>query len=419
VCKDTKITACQKPRETINTLPLLTTFIVMHILIIPSWYKSKIHPFRGVFFEEQARALLKRGNQVGVIVPSLLAYDTKEDSSFFQYDDNGLVTFIQSVKPLSRRSNKVNEAYFLFRVYNKAYRQYVKENGTPDIIHSHVYKYGGLLGAYLSKRKSIPHVFTEHFSVWVNPNAVIPPSDIRLMRRVLEQTDQAYTVSSFLKNSIQKKIGNQGFKVLPNMINDLFIQKDESKIKNSVFRLINIGGLVQVKNQKLVLRAFSLFIKKYKIAAELYIIGEGDLRQELIDEVQLLEISDKVQLVGARDREQVKDEIKKSDVGVISSDVETFSIAGIEFMSQGLPVVTTDCGGPIDYIQDFNGIVVRDEIEMAESFYTIYHNYTYYNQDRIKTFIQDHFSEAVIVKKLEQTYKKIIYKSNTFKVTTL
>ena len=39
----------------------------MHILIIPSWYKTPQKPVTGTFFEEQVRMLQKRGHNVGVL----------------------------------------------------------------------------------------------------------------------------------------------------------------------------------------------------------------------------------------------------------------------------------------------------------------------------------------------------------------
>ena len=39
----------------------------MHILLVTSAYKSKFNPVNALFFRDQAKALRKGGNQVGLI----------------------------------------------------------------------------------------------------------------------------------------------------------------------------------------------------------------------------------------------------------------------------------------------------------------------------------------------------------------
>jgi glycosyltransferase involved in cell wall biosynthesis len=192
------------------------------------------------------------------------------------------------------------------------------------------------------------------------------------------------------------------------MISDLFFENNDTVEKSSKFRFITIGGLTPVKNQLLLVRVFSRFIKTYSIDVELYIVGEGPLYTTIKKEIHALGLEKTVFLINALNRKDIKKEIQKSHVGVISSIVETFSIAGIEYMSQGLPVITTNCGGPNEYMRDFNGIIVHNEKEMAASFYSVYKNYSTYDADKISRYIQTCFSEAVIVQKLERTYQELV-----------
>src|SRR6187401_590879 len=69
----------------------------LHVLIMPSWYKSPETPVLGTFFEEQARALLNEGFKVGIIYPEytppgeLFLKNNKEFNDF--YMDKGIPTF--------------------------------------------------------------------------------------------------------------------------------------------------------------------------------------------------------------------------------------------------------------------------------------------------------------------------------------
>ena len=98
-------------------------------------------------------------------------------------------------------------------------------------------------------------------------------------------------------------------------------------------------------------------------------------------------------------------EIQKSDVGVISSNIETFSVAGIEFMSQGLPVISTDCGGPNDFINDNNGIIVdKDDIkEMSNAMLEMTNRE--FDSNKIKSVVKGNFSEDIIISKLISIYQ--------------
>jgi hypothetical protein len=54
---------------------MMTTFSTgkkLHILIIPSWYKTPSTPVQGTFFDEQARALQNEGHAVGIIYPEYI-----------------------------------------------------------------------------------------------------------------------------------------------------------------------------------------------------------------------------------------------------------------------------------------------------------------------------------------------------------
>ena len=56
---------------------------------------------------------------------------------------------------------------------------------------------------------------------------------------------------------------------------------------------------------------------------------------------------------------QIVEELHKNDMLVLASDVETFGCVLIEAQACGLPVISTDCGGPSDIISPLTGILVK------------------------------------------------------------
>lgn len=105
----------------------------------------------------------------------------------------------------------------------------------------------------------------------------------------------------------------------------------------------------------------------------LMVLGEGELKETLIDEVGRLELKDKIAFLGFQDNPFKY--ISRARVFVLSSSYEGFGNVLIEAMALGIPVVSTRCpSGPEEIIQDgINGILVPpdDEQALAESIRTL------------------------------------------------
>lgn len=116
-----------------------------------------------------------------------------------------------------------------------------------------------------------------------------------------------------------------------------------------------VGRLVKAKNYQVLLRAFSLILKEKDV--RLMIIGEGQERDNLINLAKKLGISKNVCFLGFQKNPYKY--LAKSAVFVVSSLREGFSNSLIEAMACGLPVVATECPGPMEIIGNKkNGILV-------------------------------------------------------------
>jgi len=66
----------------------------MNILVIPSWYGTKVNPTNGSFFKEQALALKEKGHNVIIaFVEVTLEKLSNEDKKVQYYIDEGLKTY--------------------------------------------------------------------------------------------------------------------------------------------------------------------------------------------------------------------------------------------------------------------------------------------------------------------------------------
>ena len=110
-------------------------------------------------------------------------------------------------------------------------------------------------------------------------------------------------------------------------------------IEKKKFTFITIGRLDNGKNHKLIIDAIK------DIDADLWIIGDGDLKENLQNYIKELKLTDKVKLLGKK--ENPFSFLSKADCFVFASNHEGFPNVLIEALACGLPIISTDCqSGP-------------------------------------------------------------------------
>ena len=110
-----------------------------------------------------------------------------------------------------------------------------------------------------------------------------------------------------------------------------------------------VGRLEKVKNPIAVLHAFARFSTS-RPDTKLWIIGDGSLRSELEDQIKELGLQDVVELMGyLPDPESI---IINADLFVQSSHSEGFSLALVEAMGIGLPVIVSNVGAAKEIVSD-------------------------------------------------------------------
>lgn len=117
--------------------------------------------------------------------------------------------------------------------------------------------------------------------------------------------------------------------------------------KKDIPIIVNVGSLTKPKGHDYLLRSFSILASKRPV--RLVLIGDGELRKGLVEEVQKLDIADKVFFMGWRSNPYKY--VARSDVYVSSSTYEGFPNVLLEAMACGCPVVATNClSGPSEIL---------------------------------------------------------------------
>lgn len=114
-------------------------------------------------------------------------------------------------------------------------------------------------------------------------------------------------------------------------------------------KLITVARLVPEKGIDTLLRAFaSLMLSFPKV--KLDIVGDGPLRKELVAYVKEHGMGCSVRLLG--NRNDVGMLLSQADVFVLTSRQENHSVAILEAMRAGLPLVVSDVGGNTESVRD-------------------------------------------------------------------
>jgi glycosyltransferase involved in cell wall biosynthesis len=130
-----------------------------------------------------------------------------------------------------------------------------------------------------------------------------------------------------------------------------------TKTEPHTFDVLSAGTLIRIKGFALAIKAFSEFSRSHP-DAQLSIVGSGPEETRLRDLIRNLEMTDKVQLVGAVSRDELLQKMASCDVFLFPSLRDGGGTVVIEAMAVGKPVVCLDIGGPGMHITDECGIKI-------------------------------------------------------------
>lgn len=220
------------------------------------------------------------------------------------------------------------------------------------------------------------------------------------------QADHIVAVSKGVKDDLSKTLNINPNKII--VINNPVYPSVKTELRinfNNFFKnkkdkvILSIGRLEKEKNYINLLKAFKN-LENDNLG--LVILGEGKERKLLETYIIDNKLTDRVILPGF-----VKDPfvwINSCDLFVSSSEREGFGNAIVEAMAYGLNIVSTDCVGPREILQDgrFGVLVPRNDPKaLSEEIHNLLSNPNRFNKEDILNRSRD-FSESVIFKSYEK-----------------
>lgn len=377
----------------------------MNILIIARGYPSKEYPQWGSFEKDQAFALKEMGHKVNILSIDGRLVWRKRAIGITKVEDNGIKVynlFVMPIPPWMLFANIIKKYLIRYLV-----GCYLKENEVPDLIYSH-YLPNSLLGYEIKLKYNIPLIVIEH---WSKLNTDILPYYIRKMgEKVYKNADAVLAVSNSLLERIKQHFAIDGY-VVNNLLGQEFLTPHIKPISKTDSKIcfLAIGSLIAIKGFDLLVEAFYK-AKLPKESWRLTIIGSGVQQENLERQIQVRGLTSNVILVGQKNKLEIVEYLQNTDVFILSSLKETFSVVCIEAMSQGVPVIATLCGGPDEFVEEKDGLLVKpNDVEaLKDAIVRMSLTYSLYDRQMISDDCLRRFSPNSIATKLTNVFSKVI-----------
>lgn len=307
------------------------------------------------FVTELACTLNKEKYSINVVVTNNL----NKDSAFYQK----LIKFHIKVTDVSS-SNYIKEVVNIILLLKKE---------QPDVVHTNVGAALHMLLPLIISNSKAKHIFTVHsmgYRIFEGLKKIIIKFCFKTKRiipvaicdSVKKSLIESYMIDSDLVELVYNGVNTDEF--LP-----------ACKKNHEYITFINVGTLYHIKNHQLLINAFAKIYKRIQ-NIRLIIVGDGELRYSLSEQIKRLNLDNVVELVG--NQSDVRTYLQRADVYCCSSKVEGLPISVLEAMACGLPVITTRAGGVIDIVKNcVNGYVVDSEAtSYSEKMYELATNFS-------------------------------------------
>ncbi|MEY4310792.1 MAG: hypothetical protein RLZ71_718 [Actinomycetota bacterium] len=294
------------------------------------------------FGERLSAGLARRGVEVHVVAPA-----TSKDYGTFRENHDGVPIIVHRLQshrfPGHKTLRYVNPIALRLKT-DKILRQ-VK----PDVVHVQSHLNVGRALSKGAKVNKLPLIATNHImpenlikyvvgtSPWIeNFFSKIAWADAA---RVLKRADAVTTPTKRAANLLEASTGLTGVYAISCGI-DSSNYSAAPEATNKPATLLFVGRLDHEKRIHILLKAVSLLDPKFDVKVEL--VGDGSEREALESYATELGIRGRINFLGPVSDTELKEALYRSSIFVMPSIAELQSIATMEAMASGRPVVAAD-----------------------------------------------------------------------------
>jgi glycosyltransferase involved in cell wall biosynthesis len=383
----------------------------MKILIVPSFYPTRERPTLGVFVRDQAELLGRAGHDV--TVSSLESRSIRQlgprtiAASHFQSETKILPTHREVAyrgwNPFSQYP--LGAAFWMMLAGRVAASE--ASSRTAGLVVSHNAILAGAAVTRCRKLRELPHIITEHSSSILS--GALPPWQTALAASAYMGASCIIAVSRALATRVSQIAPSQRrIHVIPNPIATDYFRRDPGNPPNrTTFGII--ANLVPIKRIDIAIKAAAILARK-GLQFEFHIGGSGPEEPRLRQLVSELGVGKWISFKGKLDRPQVRSVLQRIGTLCITSEHETFGMIAAEAMSMGCFVISSNCGGPTDFVGNGNGLVLPscDPESLASAMESRIHGHEVHDPEASRSQIEALCSEKAVAKALSDAFQGIL-----------
>lgn len=227
----------------------------------------------------------------------------------------------------------------------------------PDVVNAHYLTSYGLIGALSGFKPLI-------VSTWGSDILVTPYRNVvykMLTKYVIKKCNLLTSDSEFMTRKIIE-LGGSEDKVItaPMGIEPQVFNSSERNRKDKITSFLSMRTLCENSNIDVIIKAFYKLSNEFN-DIELTIVNDGELREELKNMIDELNLNDKVKIFGAVSRERVVSLLKEKDIYVSIPTSDSTSVTLLEAMASGIFPVVSDLPANREWIKDrYNGYILKN-----------------------------------------------------------
>ena len=164
----------------------------------------------------------------------------------------------------------------------------------------------------------------------------------RITKKVLQEADYLFADGFDLKEKVEE-LSDRKCLFLPSMRKLPPESEKRAQLDSTKSNFLYIGRWEKKKGVDDLIQAFDLVCRKLS-HINLYILGWGELEDEMKKLVKKLKLEDTVKIIGRVSTSLVADYIKQSDCVVIPSKGDSIPLVFSEALQMGTPLIVTDVG---------------------------------------------------------------------------
>ncbi len=376
-----------------------------HILLMSSWYPTRIDPFSGNFIQRFG-VLLTEKYQVTAV--HTIGDSQVQKIEIDEQNIEGVRTLI-AYHPVSK--NKV-----LHWLYQRiALRKLYMRLEHVDLVFAHVFLNRGFQFAKAQRYFNCPLIVLEHASYFRSDKrkhfSTIQKS---IIRKASRNAQQILAVSERLKADMRSFFPTTNIQVIPEFVKlDKFHLKDSLSPKCNSF--LHISTLdPNTKNPSYLFEGFRSAVK-----ADIERKGESDLHLKIVSDknttmwqnwVSANKLDKYFSFEGPATWDEIAQYVQTCDALILTSSYETFSIVLVEAWLTGTPVISTVVG-VAQNMPDFLGEQIHhDDIpSFMHAIEQMQLGSKLYDPKQIREYALQ-FTDGVVLEKLVSIFEKTFIK---------